>query len=70
MAARLAHKFALANPRITADVVQVGDFPDVVERYTIRAVPTIVVNERVRFEGGLPEREFLEQVLQAVPSGG
>ena len=30
------------------------------------AVPKIVINDRVGFEGALPERDFLGAVLQAV----
>ena len=29
------------------------------------AVPKIVINDRVEFEGALPEAEFLSAVLQA-----
>jgi hypothetical protein len=29
-------------------------------------VPKIVINERVQFEGALPEAEFLAAVLEAV----
>ena len=29
------------------------------------AVPKVVINERVQFEGALPEREFLKAVLRA-----
>jgi hypothetical protein len=32
------------------------------------AVPKIVINDRVEFEGALPEPQFLEAVLRAVPS--
>jgi hypothetical protein len=30
------------------------------------AVPKVVINDRVGFEGALPERDFLGAVLQAV----
>jgi Thioredoxin domain len=30
------------------------------------AVPKIVINDKVGFEGALPERDFLGAVLQAV----
>jgi hypothetical protein len=34
------------------------------------AVPKIVINDRVQFEGALPEREFLNAVLQAASGDG
>jgi predicted DsbA family dithiol-disulfide isomerase len=33
------------------------------------AVPKVVINDRVGFEGALPERDFLGAVLQAVEGG-
>jgi predicted DsbA family dithiol-disulfide isomerase len=35
------------------------------ERYQVMAVPKIVINDRVQFEGALPEAQFLAAVLQA-----
>jgi len=34
------------------------------------AVPKVVINDRVQFEGALPERDFLSAVLRAVNGGG
>lgn len=34
--------------------------------YRVMAVPKIVINDRVEFEGALPEAEFLSAVLRAV----
>ena len=65
MAARLAHKMALESPRVTADVIEATEFPHLVQRYRVRAVPKIVINEGVEFEGALPEAAFLRQVLTA-----
>ncbi|HWM76003.1 MAG TPA: thioredoxin family protein [Methylomirabilota bacterium] len=36
------------------------------QRYQVRAVPKIVINDRVEFEGAIPERDFVNAVLQAV----
>jgi predicted DsbA family dithiol-disulfide isomerase len=33
------------------------------------AVPKVVINDRVEFEGALPEEHFLQAVLQAVDGG-
>lgn len=66
MAASLAHKMALVNPHIRADVVEINEFPHLAQRYGVRAVPKVVINERIQFEGALPERAFVEQVLRAL----
>lgn len=57
---------AIESPYVTADVVEASEFPHLVQNYGIRGVPKTVVNERVEFEGALPEPRFLQQVLRAV----
>lgn len=64
-AARLAQKMAVESARVTADVIAAGEFPDLVERYGVRAVPRVVLNETVAFTGAWPEARFLESVLRA-----
>jgi predicted DsbA family dithiol-disulfide isomerase len=57
---------AVASPRVTAECIEATEFPDLAQRYQVMAVPKIVINDRVQFEGALPERDFLGAVLQAV----
>lgn len=64
-AARLAHKMAVESDRVTADVVEATEFPDLVERYKVHGVPKVVVNETVEFTGAQPEARFLRSVLEA-----
>ena len=63
--ARLAHALALENQHITADVVEVQEFPALAQRYTVRSVPLTVINEYTRFAGAMRESEFVEKVLHA-----
>lgn len=64
-AARLAHNMAVESGRVTADVVEASEFPDLVERYNARGVPKVVVNESMEFVGAPREALFLEHVLRA-----
>jgi len=64
-AARLAHQMAMANPRITADVIEVNEFPELSERYQVRSVPKTVINNRVQFDGMISEAKFLEALERA-----
>ena len=57
---------AMINGRIKADMVESIEFPELANRYEVMAVPKIVINENVSFEGALPEAEFLEYVLSAL----
>ena len=63
---RLAQQMAIASPRITAECIEATEFPELSERYRVMAVPKIVINDKVQFEGALPEKAFLGKVLEAV----
>ena len=67
---RLAHHLAVASEWIRADCVEATEFPDLAQRYMVMAVPKTVVNDRVSFEGALPEVQFVDAVLQAVNGQG
>jgi len=58
---------AIESARVTADVVEATEFPDLAQRYHVSGVPKMVVNETVQFLGALPEPRFLQEVLRAVP---
>jgi predicted DsbA family dithiol-disulfide isomerase len=63
---------AMASSNVTADIVEATEFPDLAERYQVRGVPKIVVNDRVEFVGAQPERYFLAAIRQAIetPAAG
>jgi len=60
---------AVASPQIRADCIEATEFPDLSQRYAVMAVPKVIINDRVQFEGALPERQFLDAVLRAVNGG-
>ncbi len=62
---RLAQQLAVENDLITADLVEITEFPHLAQRYQIRAVPRTVVNETGSIEGALPEAEFVEAIIAA-----
>jgi predicted DsbA family dithiol-disulfide isomerase len=57
---------AVASRRVTAECIEATEFPEMSQRYRVSAVPKIVINDRVEFEGALPEQDFLSAVLQAL----
>ncbi|MEM2105465.1 MAG: thioredoxin family protein [Candidatus Bathyarchaeia archaeon] len=63
--ASLAHKFAIENDLIRADVIEVGEFPHLGFKYGVMGVPKTVINEKVEFVGVLPEDLFLEHIILA-----
>ncbi len=50
---------------ITSDMVEATEFPHLAHKYDVAAVPKVVMNETIEFEGALPESEFLKYVLEA-----
>jgi hypothetical protein len=56
---------AVASERVTAVAIEATEFPELSRAYRVMAVPKIVINDRVEFEGALPEPQFLEAVLRA-----
>jgi predicted DsbA family dithiol-disulfide isomerase len=62
---RLAQQLAIESDLITADLVEVTEFPDLAQRYQVRAVPRTIVNETGVIEGALPEVQFVEAVIAA-----
>lgn len=66
IAVRTAHQMAMENPsHIKADAIEAAEFPGLVDQYEITAVPTVVINDVIQFEGALSEDEFAQQVLEA-----
>ena len=67
---RLAQHMAVASERVTAVAIEASEFPELSHSYRVSAVPKIVINDRVEFEGALPEPQFLDAVLRAVAPAG
>jgi glutaredoxin-like protein len=65
VAATAAHKFAVENDLVRADVVDVGEFSYLAVKYGVVGVPKVVINEKVEFVGVLAEDLFLEHVILA-----
>jgi glutaredoxin len=55
----LAHRLAYASPYVTADAVEVTEFPDLRDRYHVMGVPRTVIDGVVSVEGAVPEGMLL-----------
>ena len=64
--ARVAHDMAMESSRVVADVIDIQEYPQLLQAYGIRNVPTTVVNESVRFSGPVTEDVFLGRILESV----
>ncbi len=63
-AVRLAHKFAMINPRIQADMVEAIEFPDLSNKYMVSGVPKTILTVNGKdvdsLVGAAPEPYFLD----------
>jgi len=64
-AVRTAHMMAMESEKVTANMVMANEFPELSNRYSVMAVPKVVLNEETSFEGAIPEEDFLSFVDQA-----
>lgn len=63
MAATVAHKLAIENDFVKADVIDTGEFPTLAQKYAVMGVPKIIINETIEFVGAFNEDLFAEHVL-------
>lgn len=68
--ARVAYHLALANPHVTAEVVEINEFPDLAQRYQVRAVPLTIIDDVLAIPGAVPENVLVEQVVKVARGAG
>jgi glutaredoxin-like protein len=61
-----AHKFAIENANITAEMVEATEFPHLSNKYNVMGVPRIIINETEYLEGAVPEDVFIEKILETI----
>jgi glutaredoxin-like protein len=64
-AVRTAYRLAQENDRIRADGVEVVEFPYLGNKYHVRGVPMVVINEQVSFVGARSGSYFAGKILEA-----
>ena len=62
----MAYRLALASPHISAEGVEVSEFPELGERFAVMGVPKTVIDELIHVEGAVPEPMLLEKLGQAM----
>ncbi len=56
----------MANENISAEIVEVQEFPDVAQRYQVMGVPKTVINDAAEFVGAVPDEAFVDAILQSL----
>ena len=61
-----AHRFAMANDYITADMIELSEFPYLAVKYNVQGVPKVIINEEHGIVGSMPEMDFAREILKAM----
>jgi len=62
----LAHKLAMANDLITADMVEATEFPHLANKYQVYGVPRTVIEDVIHIEGAVPEGTLVSQLMTVI----
>jgi glutaredoxin-like protein len=62
---RAVYQLSLANPKVRAEVIEVNEFPELADRYQVKAVPLTVIGDKVAIPGAMNPDTLVEQVVRA-----
>jgi glutaredoxin-like protein len=65
-AVEMAHRLSEESDLVTSDMVESAEFPHLTQKYNVSSVPKVIINEDIEFEGALPEKEFVENVMKVL----
>lgn len=60
-----AHRIALENENIRADMVESTQFVQEAVKYNVSSVPKVVINDTIEFVGAYPIEQFLGYIEKA-----
>lgn len=58
-----AHKFAIENENVHAEMIEASEFPHLANKYEVMGVPRTVINDKDFVEGAVPENMLVEKIL-------
>ena len=65
----LAHQLAVESDLVTADMVEVIEFPHLATKYQVMGVPRTVINETIHIEGAVPEPMLMREFAKLLGNG-
>ncbi|MCE1248270.1 MAG: FAD-dependent oxidoreductase [Firmicutes bacterium] len=65
-AVHTAHQFAMENPNIRGDMIELSGFPTVSQKYQVQGVPKTIINEDFSVEGAVPPEMLFIEILKSV----
>lgn len=62
----LAHQLAFYSDMVKADMVEVSEFPELTQKYSVQGVPRTVINEKWFQEGAAPEPMIIAKIKESL----
>ncbi len=62
----LAHRMAYYSTKVTGDMVEATEFPQLTQKYNVMGVPRTVINETAYQEGAAPEETIIEKIKEVL----
>jgi glutaredoxin-like protein len=63
---RAAFRIALQNNRVHTSVLEINEFPDLLQHYQVTETPTIVINDALVLSGAMDEATLVDCLLRVV----
>jgi glutaredoxin-like protein len=65
-AVMLAHTMAFYSDKVTAEMIELSEFPHLAVKYGVQGVPRTTINEKWFQEGAAPEQMLIEKIKEAL----
>jgi glutaredoxin-like protein len=65
-AVQTAHRLAMLNPNIKAEMIEANTFPGISQQYNVSGVPKIIINEKFELLGNQPLDAFLTEIEKSI----
>lgn len=62
----LAHQMAFYSKYVTAEMIEVSEFPHLAVKYNVQGVPRTTINEKWFQEGAAPEQMLVDKIKEAL----
>jgi glutaredoxin-like protein len=61
---RAAFQMAMVSPHVRAEAIEITEFPELAERYQVRAVPLTVIADQVAIPGMVDEKDVVKELMK------
>lgn len=58
-----AHKLAMASDKVTSEMVEAMEFPELSQKHNVMSVPRTVLNDDQAIDGAMPETDLLDWIV-------